>query len=148
MARVSSRRGNAVGTPPTLTTLLALPKQTPYVSPPANTWDSYNEPGPSSLRGYNSSWDDARRYHPSKRNAAASSLIRSATRLHISSFGARHARREQTTRGILPSTVQFRVPDLVSVCIRRKARREVLHAKRRTNGRGNRNRNQWSEIKC
>lgn len=40
-------------------------------------------------------------------------------------------------------------PNTVGVCIRRKRRREVLHAMRRV-GRnsGRRRRNQWSNIKC
>lgn len=146
MARVSSRRGNAVGTPPTLSTMLALPK-TPYVSPSATTWDSYNEPGPStSFRSYNPSWDDQRRHHPGKRNATPSSLIRGATRLHIGNIGKNAGRGKAP--GILPHSVQFRIPNLVSLCIRRKIRREVLHAKRRTNGRGSRRHNQWSKIAC
>lgn len=43
----------------------------------------------------------------------------------------------------------FRTPDRVALCVRRKQRRQVLHALRRT-GRGNRppRRNAWSNVSC
>lgn len=45
--------------------------------------------------------------------------------------------------------IGVRRPDSVAVCVRRKRRKEVLHALRRV-GRnsGRRRRNQWSDIKC
>lgn len=42
---------------------------------------------------------------------------------------------------------QFAVPDRVAVCVRRRERREVLHAKRSL-GRGAGRRNYWSGISC
>lgn len=46
----------------------------------------------------------------------------------------------------LPSAVQFKVPNQVAICVRRKRRKEVLHALRRT-GRGARRRKaKWSEF--
>jgi len=43
----------------------------------------------------------------------------------------------------------FNIPSRVLVCLRRKVRREVLHALRRTNGSGGgRKRNVWSNVRC
>ena len=52
--------------------------------------------------------------------------------------------------GHLPVNVAFSQPKQVAVCIRRKARREVLFAKNRTGkgARSRRTRNQWSDVKC
>lgn len=53
-------------------------------------------------------------------------------------------------RGSL-APVQFRAPNQVIVCVRRKTRREVLHALNLTgrgSGGGRRRRNVWSSIGC
>ena len=53
--------------------------------------------------------------------------------------------------GPVPARVQFAVPKKVAICIRRKARREVLHALKLTKkgkGGGARKRNLWSNVKC
>lgn len=49
-----------------------------------------------------------------------------------------------------PAGVSFAVPREVAVCVRRKQRREVLFAKRRTGkgARARRRRNAWSDISC
>lgn len=39
-------------------------------------------------------------------------------------------------------------PRLVAICVRRRRRREVLHALKRTNGQGARRRNVWSNVRC
>lgn len=54
------------------------------------------------------------------------------------------------SRDRLPARLQFAVPDKVVLCVRRKRRREVLFATRRTrSGRGRaRRRNMWSAVKC
>lgn len=50
----------------------------------------------------------------------------------------------------MPSTLGFRVPKRVALCVRRKERREVIHAKRLTRrGAGSKKRrNYWSAISC
>lgn len=50
----------------------------------------------------------------------------------------------------LPTGVRFVVPRTVAVCVRRKERREVLHAlgKVRKRGGGTRRQNYFSKIKC
>lgn len=50
----------------------------------------------------------------------------------------------------LPSRVGFVVPRSVAVCVRRKERREVLHAlgKVRKRGGGSRRKNLFSHVKC
>lgn len=54
-------------------------------------------------------------------------------------------------RGRVPKRgFHFAVPDAVSVCVRRKQRREVLFAFRRT-GKGSRSlrkRNYWTDVRC
>ena len=65
-----------------------------------------------------------------------------------------HAMRPGASRVVASSTtpwgLRFSQPDLVSICARRKIRREVLHALKRTRqGAGARKRlNFWSKIKC
>lgn len=46
--------------------------------------------------------------------------------------------------------IAFAVPNKVAICVRRKTRREVLFAKRKTRkGSGaNKTRNFWSDVKC
>lgn len=54
------------------------------------------------------------------------------------------------SRALLPSKIMFASPDRVIVCVRRKKRREVLFAKRRTGrgSRGPRRFNRFSQIRC
>lgn len=59
--------------------------------------------------------------------------------------------RKRASRALVPSRVKFNVPQEVALCVRRKQRREVLFAKRRT-GKGSRARRRrrtyWSNISC
>lgn len=50
----------------------------------------------------------------------------------------------------IPHQVGFDVPHRVAICIRRKERREVIHAKRltRKGSGGSKRRSFWSNIKC
>lgn len=48
----------------------------------------------------------------------------------------------------MPSRIGFKVPKKVSLCVRRKERREVFMAKRLKRGKGAGRRNYWSEISC
>lgn len=98
---------------------------------------------------------DNRLFHPDPVTRTISEP-RSASRLVIPRESAVSPRRSVQDRpgnsrtARLPHQLAFSQPKQVSVCIRRKARREVLFAKQRTRkGAGSRrHRNQWSEIKC
>lgn len=132
MAKGHSSHGSAQGTPSSLTSLLSSPSlPSPVVAFNAQTMVPLGQPWitPSYPLPKLSA------YHPAPKHARpAFGVIRSATRL-IAGHG---------------TVVGFRVPNLVGICVRRKIRREVLHALRRTNkGRGgSRRRNLWSHIKC
>lgn len=55
------------------------------------------------------------------------------------------------SRAFVAKGLSFRVPDDVLVCVRRKQRKEVLHALRkvgRGRGGGRKRRNWWSSITC
>lgn len=62
----------------------------------------------------------------------------------------RNANRRQVTGLSVPSALGFDVPHRVAICVRRKQRREVIHAKRLTKrgAGGAKHRNWWSEIRC
>lgn len=81
---------------------------------------------------------------------------RSASRLTLPKESAVSPRRSVQDRpgnsraARLPHRLAFSQPAQVAVCVRRKARREVLFAKRKT-GKGRnatRRRTPWSDIKC
>lgn len=131
MARGSSARGSAHGTPSSLTSLLApTVVQQPLVVP-------ITEVQAVGLNQLGIDFD-GREYHPARRIQSPGSFVRSAGRL-LSGRSKKFLGPER-----------FAVPNLVSVCIRRKMRREVLHAfnKTRSGRGGGRRRNKWSSIKC
>ncbi|UDN67880.1 hypothetical protein [robinz microvirus RP_165] len=154
MAKGTSGRGSATGTPSSLTTLLS-PKEA--VADVTAMWQAlaateYNigTPTRSQLRSTNfyDPIGDRRRYRPDKSIAPPHAFNRAATRLHIGQLG-RSLR--AISRGKLPSRVRFAVPNLIALCLRRQIRREVLHAFHRTtrgHGGGRRKRNFWSDVKC
>lgn len=80
---------------------------------------------------------DRRRYHPARNVRPADALIRDAARIVI---------------GRLIHQRRFAVPNMVAICLRRKVRREVLHAFKltRKSGRGGspRRRNFYSQLGC
>lgn len=144
MAKGRSSRGSAHGTPSSLTTLLSPSQPSPLVTSAVadveRLWQQQQEFFDPNrivgLRGVHPLWDE-RRYHPQKPKPTHAA-IRSATQLYHS------------TKSIA-SPLRFRAPNLVTVCIKRNIRKEVLHALKRTrkgSQRGNRRRNQWSNIKC
>lgn len=98
---------------------------------------------------------DNRLFHPDPITRPISEP-RSSSRLVIPSSGAVSPQRSVQDRlgnrriGTLPHQVAFAQPKQVSVCVRRKTRREVLFAKQRTRkGSGaRRTRNEWSDVKC
>lgn len=95
---------------------------------------------------------DRRLYHPNPFLRPAPSTWRAATRLVVATTPMRRGDRSEVRlrRGVLEPNVQFAVPKRVIVCIRRKQRREVLHAMKRTgSGKGRRRRrNEWSSVIC
>lgn len=55
------------------------------------------------------------------------------------------------TKSLLPSAVGFHQPQQVLVCVRRKRRKEVLHALRKVGrgfGRRKKHFNKWSNVRC
>lgn len=86
--------------------------------------------------------EDRRTYHPQGAQRPARSLERSQHRLVI-------PQKKNAPR--LSNRVQFDAPKRVLICIRRKIRKEVLFAKRKT-GKGARarrhRRNYFSEVTC
>ena len=88
---------------------------------------------------------DRRFFHPMGELRPVVSVERAARRL----VPARKALPSRS-RVSIPERIGFAVPEKVMVCVRRKVRREVIHAKRLT-GRGARaprRRNIWSNVSC
>lgn len=89
--------------------------------------------------------DDGREFDPGRRVSAARSLSGGAARVVDRSPVVRSFdNKPRLSHGHL----QFDAPRDVVVCVRRRRRREVLHAKRRLNGRGARRRSEWSNVFC
>lgn len=98
---------------------------------------------PSSL----SLLEDRRQFHPLAEFRPARSFL-TRPRLVIAQPNVNKPRRS-TLR--IPSQVGFDVPRNVAVCVRRKSRKEVLHALRftgRGSGGGAKRRNYWSDVSC
>lgn len=87
---------------------------------------------------------DRRRYNPTKSIAPPHAAYRSATRLLINPVGT-------VSNYGLKDVPRFTTPNLVTLCLRRKARKEVLHALKRTgkgSGHGRRRSHLFSNVKC
>lgn len=84
--------------------------------------------------------EDRRTFHPARMFRAPLSVSRRA-------FAKVVAR---PNRALHRETFSFAVPQKVALCVRRKERREVLHALKRTRSGGGRSkrRNAWSAVKC
>lgn len=86
--------------------------------------------------------EDRRTWHPAGPLRPAGASSRSSRRFQVS---------ESSTRSMFPSAaISFARPDKVSMCVRRKTRREVIFAKRK-HGKGAgapRRRNWFSDIGC
>lgn len=98
---------------------------------------------PSTLPSTPQALLDGRMWHPYRYIAPAPQFNVNANKLvHKDTFGDK-------LRGV-PKAVQFNQPEAVSVCVRRKQRREVLHALGRTgrHGRKHIKRNTWSDVSC
>lgn len=87
--------------------------------------------------------DDRRTFHPSPFTRPAVSAGRRAdTKLVVPSQSLRDVQR-------LNHTVQFKEPRKVLICVRRKIRKEVIHAKGVGGSRVRKpKRNQFSDVKC
>ena len=87
--------------------------------------------------------EDRRAFHPLSDLRPVRALVRTARRLVP-------ARKPTASRMSLPEKIGFAVPKKVVVCVRRKQRREVIHALR-LRGKGAsspKRRNIWSDVKC
>lgn len=97
--------------------------------------------------------EDRRTYHPQGKARPARSLNKSQHRLAIATSKPAHVRSAKRSVGQarLPHAVQFEAPKQVLVCIRRKARKEVLFALRKT-GKGARakrhRQSYYSNVRC
>lgn len=132
---------SAQGTPSSLTSLLGLP--TPAIQPLALADPVILNQLQHGNYG-NEPVGDRRRYNPTKRSESPYAAVRSAARLLINPVGtlANRALRDVPT---------FATPNLVTLCLRRKARKEVLHALKRVgarSGKGQRRRHLFSDVKC
>lgn len=138
MAKGKSSRGSAYGTPSSLTSLLSPSKN--YTLQPSPV--TVIQTTPADVLGV----VDRRTYSPTPYRVIASP--RKAARLVPDRTG--QSIRDQV--GPVPAGVQFNIPKKVAICVRRKARREIMHALKLTRkagkGGGKRNRNLWSTIKC
>jgi len=124
----------AARTSPTSLTSLLQPSN-PTLSRATNhiqNFISLNTLDPRSLQ-------DRRKYDPTTRTQKPAARTRSATRYTI-----------PTSTPYLSSRYGFSRPQDVSICVRRKTRKEVLFAKRKTKAgaRSRRHYNRWSEVKC
>lgn len=106
--------------------------------------------------------EDLRYYHPQKLDRPAGATVRSATRLvdvldHRQQKKKSRARLARVLAGaervrpmvMVTSRPGFAVPERVALCVRRKRRKEVLHALRKV-GRGHKRAkwNEWSKVRC
>lgn len=96
---------------------------------------------------------DRRTWHPEGPARPAPSIQKSRHRLVIPKGTRKHAGRSPSiSRSVsdVPKTVAFDDPKRVLVCIRRKTRKQVLFAKRKTGkgARARRRRNYYSGVAC
>lgn len=146
MAKGKSNRGSATGTPSSLTQLLALPKTPTAIRSSLTIQDPIIQNSIQQEREYVKSLEDRRTFHPAgKLNRPAAATPRSASRLTAYSSRA-------ITVGDVPDRIAFSLPQKVAICVRRKIRREVVHAlqlhRRHGSGSGRRRRTPYSGIKC
>lgn len=84
---------------------------------------------------------DLRRFDPERRTRPAPAVLRRAARLVVQPF------RPPTYRP--PFQVAFADPRKVDLCVRREARKRVMHAKGKAGGKVRRGRRSpWSSISC
>lgn len=88
-----------------------------------------------------------------RRHWSPMSPVRFSWPRRIKRLGAVKAVLHEEPRGHLKSSLSslrmsFVAPKRVLVCVRRKQRREVLHAMRRLKSGGAKRRTEWSDVKC
>lgn len=135
MARRRNTRRSANVTTPSLTTLLTPNPYPSYWPSSYRTITHRTAHVPYRPNPIIAGLLDRRRFRPDRASAPTPATRRGHTRLV----------------NVGTHRVGFAVPAKVAICAKRKIRREVLHAKRRT-GKGamkrNRRRNYWSDITC
>lgn len=118
---------------------------TPVLRPPKKPVQFVNPTVyvPRSVKPKLNQIDDRRTFHPQKLSRPAKLVSGAPHRLKIKT-GTR------TPKSALPHSVGFSAPAKVLICIRRKTRKQVLFALKRTRkGSGSRKtRNYWSDVKC
>lgn len=87
--------------------------------------------------------EDRRHFYPEPALRPALSFGRKANRVVV-------LRKPRSRPFRFPDVFGFRVPNLVAMCLRRKVRREVMHALdlTRKGAGGAKRRNEWSDVKC
>jgi len=108
----------------------------------SDMWLKFN--APMRLREY----EDRRSFHPEGDYAPAKSFSQSRHRLTVKKL--RQHRAAPSLKTYSPSFVAFEQPNKVLICVRRKIRKEVLHAFRKAGRSGQRRpRRSWfSAISC
>jgi len=90
--------------------------------------------------------EDRRTYHPlGPLRPARGYLVQPKLVLRSPSFNVGKSTASKPRKWYSPV---FNVPSQTAICVRRKERREVLFALKRTNGAGAKHRNYWSKIGC
>jgi len=151
MAKRKSRSNDRVTERDDLTSLLSLPSRamrpSPVLVPNRTAWRSIED-----LRTYDPGgpYRSARTFRatPVQVTRLSNVAIRPSGNVYRPARGVKRMRTETPALG--RDGLAFTMPKSVLVCARRKMRKEVLFAKRKT-GKGSRSikrRNIWSEIKC
>lgn len=93
-------------------------------------------------------FEDMRVFHPDGGLRAPRSITSFRPRLVVRA--ANRLQKQNTLRSPVPSAIGFQVPKDVAKCVRRKERREVIHAKRlqKRGARGSKHFNLWSNVRC
>lgn len=148
MAKGSPNRGNAYGTPSSLTSLLS-PAQITVRPATAYTVTPFIQQQIQAEVDYVRQQSDRRGFHPLGGIRGPGATKSAFGRLIVHPI--RDARVTVVGRDV-PPAVKFAVPQKVAICVRRKVRREVLHALRRTNRAGAsgrpRRRNAFTGVRC
>jgi len=100
---------------------------------------------PSVILTTTNTYPDARTYRPDRYSAPPIAKNVNATRLVARDTFGDAIRRQTKAR------IAFKVPKHVALCVRRKQRKQVLHAKKKTGAGVSRKkptRNMWSQISC
>lgn len=100
--------------------------------------------------GYLIQTEDRRTFHPEGSARPARSRFQSFHRLEVTSPRLDPWRDYFSTPRSLPTTVAFKSAPNVLVCVRRKIRKEVLHAIKKAGRRGQKapRRSAYSDIQC